>query len=109
MRRRLFSCACCEERWRNEIMVSVDAASCSNISADGSMTAPAPLTRVKLALLVFCPSYWAGVRNEAEMLVAAFGAERAAEVALREAEETLSPAWAIFMRRVARRIMRQAR
>jgi hypothetical protein len=59
-------------------------------------------------MLPLLPSYWALVRDEADYLIEACGAA-AGDYAAVEADESLSPAWTAFMRRVRSRILRQQR
>ena len=59
-------------------------------------------------MLPLFPSYWALVRDEADYLMGACG-PAAGDYAAVEAEESLSPAWTAFMRRVHARILREQR
>ena len=59
-------------------------------------------------MLPLLPSYWALVRDEADYLIGACG-PAAGRYAAVEAEESLSPAWSAFMRRVRTRILREQR
>jgi hypothetical protein len=64
--------------------------------------------RLLLPLLMFYPPYWTAVNREADLLISAFGASRAASYAREESEDALAPAWAAFMRRVRASIERRA-
>jgi hypothetical protein len=59
-------------------------------------------------MLPLFPSYWALVKDEADYLMDACG-PKAGDYAASEAEDSLSPAWTAFMRRVRARILRQQR
>jgi hypothetical protein len=89
-------------------MASLDPAYRDFASNDtrGSLTGLA--RRLLLPLLTFYPPYWTAVGREADLLISAFGASRAAGYAREEAEDALSPAWATFMRRVRISIERRA-
>ena len=67
---------------------------------------PVQSPRPPIAMLPLFPSYWALVRDEADYLMGACGSA-AGDYAAVEAEESLSPAWTAFMRRVRSRILRQ--